>query len=472
MYIFGGDRSGYASEADKAANFASDDFRNDIWSYDAATDQWRCEATWDVPDGQIHPWRPDWGMFAWDSKRRVFWFRSGGSSGGLVGTGSFQFKSAIGLNWTYGPGRLMPDITVVPGATVTLVDNSTTFVEYDPNAHVVTWNNGGFTGGLVLPLYQVTTARGAVASTANFRPYWMTWGNPLEDSTDPRHYADPTHLISLDPTTMTWTDPGLARAEDTPGIALIRQPDGRVYINDWRTACMVYDPGGDQLVILPGDKQETLHYSFATNAWSVYKGAPKTQLFMCRYWFNESDRQIYAIEGQGQTQATVTQSLAWTYNVDSHAWGPPTVIPGVQTGIALWNGIGNFKGTLVGGQLGFATALGDTTNDIVWWPERWNELLVPYGYQADGTLYALHAWHFKENRFETINAPFDPSNHPHGTVIGFDPFNKLLLMYGHDAGATDRASTYYPALNPVDMLPYLYAWTPSGFTKPTWSTMP
>ena len=473
MYIFGGDRSGYASDADKAASFASDDFRNDIWSYAAATDNWRCEATWDVPDGQIHPWRPDWGNFAWDSKRNVFWFRSGGSSGGLLGGGSFRFASTNGLTWTYGGGRLMPDPTMVAGGTLTLPDNSVTYFEYDPAAHALSSNQTGFTGGSVIPLYRITTSGGkCLTPPENHRPYWMTYGNYADEPVDCRHYADPTHLICLDVTTMRWTDPGLPRVTDQiPSLALAFA-DGRLEDNDWRTACMIYDASGDQLVILPGDKQETLHFNLATNTWKNYKGQPKTQLHQARFWFNEADRLIYAIDGAGQFAPYMTTAVAWTYDVDAHAFLQPMPVPDCQYGPNLWAGHGPAVGAPVGGMLAFAMCVGDSANEIVWWPETTNALLCPYGYQNDGLLQKLHAWHYKENRWEVVNAPYDPSNRPHGTIVGFDPSNKLLLIYGQNAGSTDRGSVYYPALNPVNTTPYLYAWTPGGFTKPTWSTMP
>ena len=450
MYIFGGDCSGYASAADKAAGLASDDFRNDIWSYDAKTDNWRCEATWDVPDGEIHPWRPDWGNFAWDTKRNVFWYRSGGSSGGLLGGGSFKYLSTSGLTWTYGGGRLMPDPTMVPGGTLTLPDNATVTLTYDPAAHLVAINGAG------TPLYSVTTASGKVTGWKNLRPYWMTYGAYTDEPVDCRHYADPTHLIYLDVTTMKWTDPGYPAVTDQIAALALSFPDGRLEDNDWRTACMVYDSVADQLVLLPGDKQETLHFNLTSKTWTHYKGAPKTQLHQARFWLNEADRTIYAIDGCGQFDPYKTTAVAWKYNIDTHTWSAPLPVPGCQSGKCLWGGHGPNVGDPVGGMLSFAMCVGDPENGIVWWPETTNGFLCPYGYENDGALVALHAWHYKEDRFEIIDAPFDPANRPHGVVVGFDPVNKLLLMYGQNSGN--------PA-NPVNFTKFMYAWKPSGFTQ-------
>lgn len=457
MYIFGGDCSGYASAADKAAGLASDDFRNDTWSYDAKADNWRCEATWDVPDGEIHPWRPDWGNFAWDSKRKVFWYRSGGSSGGLLGGGSFKFLSSSGLSWAYGGGKLLPDKTVVAGGFLNLPDNATVYVKYDPVAHVVSFSvTPGDTG--MIPLYKVTTAGGkCITPPENHRPYWMTYGAYSDEVVDCRHYAHPTHLICLDVSTMKWTDPGRAVVTDQiPELALIFD-DGRIEDNDWRTMCMIYDAGADQLVLLPGDKQETLHYNLTTDKWTHYKGQPKTQLHQARFWFDEVSRKIYAIDGCGQFAPYTTTGVAWAYDVDAHTFSAPFPIPDCQSGKCLWAGHGPAVGDPVGGMIGFAMCVGDPDNGVIWWPETTNDFLCQYGYENDGALQKLHAWHYKETpwRFETVAAPFDPANQPHGTTVAFDPVNKLLLMYGQNSGNT---------ANPVSYTKFMYAWTPSGFS--------
>lgn len=476
MYVFGGDCQGYASAADQAAGM-SGDYRNDVWSYDPVTNNWRNEVTWDVADGKIHHWRPDWGMYAWDTRRQVFWFRVGGSNGGLMGHGCFaHMASSSGLRWDYGDGRIPPDMTFISGASLNLTDNATNYIEYNPATHTVGFNTSGYTGGAVLPLYRAVTASGAVTTVTNDRPWYINWGQYQDDNADPRHYVDPTHLIYFDPATNTWTDPGLARPEDSfPEANLMRQFDGRVHIQDWRAMCMIYDEAGDQLVYIGAGSGGTtcvIHYSFGANAWTRWDSTtPNTNLNMSRFSFNPADRLIYAIEGCGQSNPYKTTPLAWTYNVDTHVWGAPIPVPNSQLGPSLWTQVGYTTGQIVGGQYQNAESFLDDINEIVWWPEIENPLLCAYGFQDSAELQNLHAWHFKENRFELIAAPFDVNNRPHGTVCAFDTTHRLLLMYGQNAGDTDPLSVYYPTRNPVNYHKFVYTWSPSGFTKPTYGTM-
>ena len=473
MYVFGGDYSGYCSEADKANHASSDDFRNGCFSYDAKADSWRLEYGWDMGDGKVQPWRPDWGHFCWDSKRKVFWHRVGGSSGAYLGTGSFAYRKAAssGLSFAYGGGekliggRLYPDKTVVPPGTLVLPDDSTCYVEYDPAAHSLGLNVTGFSGGAVIPCYVVTTARGRIVAAENKRPYWMTYGDPL-DNIDPRHYANPEHLLTLDPLArdLAWiAHPELGSAEDQMPEATVHLPDGRRLSSTYLNMSMVYDEAGDQLIGFGNDY--SWHFAIGQNKWSRYRipGA-QIDLEFARPWFNPDDRKIYVIETASFKDPT--QAYGWTYDVQTHIFDNVLEITPHQLGPSLWPASGHPAGKMVGwrGEPG-SPLMHDAENEILWMVEVENAYLNPYAYGASGLVMGIHAWHYKENRHERIVPLSDPGNPPHGLVWGYDPVNRLILGYGQNHGPTDRKSVHYPQANPVIGHGDLYVWKPSGFTK-------
>jgi hypothetical protein len=77
-----------------------------------------------------------------------------------------------GLNFYYKGGKVRNDSSVcsTPDGQVTLADNATNYVELDPTTGQVSRNTSGFTSGRI-PLYQVTTASGAITGVMD----WRTW---------------------------------------------------------------------------------------------------------------------------------------------------------------------------------------------------------------------------------------------------------------------------------------------------------
>lgn len=469
LYVFGGDYSGYSTVAEQTANQGSDDFRNDIYTYNAATNTWALVSGYDVLDGHVHPWRPDWGKYAWDTKRNVFWFHRGGSSGAVLGAGAFPNDGSTGLVWRHGAGRIMPDTTQIPAGSLTLPNDSTTYVEYNPTSHAVTQNGAGWTGGKVLTLFLIKTAVGAVSSVVDKRPDYIDWGYPTTDNPDPRHYGAAMSLLTFDPTTREWADPGMPTIESQIPARNRIAPNGHTYNLDWSTMCMVYDAGADQLVTL-GDSY-SIHFNIKTQSWAHHPlMGPTLNGHIARFWFCEADRLIYFISTIGQSGNPYDEAHACAYDVDAHIWWIVAKWPNHQQGLGLWPD--HRYGLPCGAGFEGGHVWHDSTNDILWWAETTNPYLNKYGYGGDGTIVAMHAWHYMENRFERVTPAYDASNQPHVTVNGFDPVNNLFLGWGQNAPSTDPKSVYHPADDPVIYKPYLYAWTPSGFTKPAWSTMP
>ena len=486
MYVFGGDYSGPATAVDKANKAGGDDWRNERWTYDPGADVWTLDAGWDCGDGNIQPWRPDWGHFCWDTKRKLFWHRAGGSEGAYVGgTGSFAYQQAnsSGLTFAYGFGRLYPDQTNVSAGKLILPDNATTRIFYDPTTHSVNLAGGQW------PLYDVTTANAKIAAVTNLRPYWMIWGDPL-DNIDPRHYANPGDLIYLDPAARKWIDPGFPRMEDQYPNSTTRFPDGRAVHQSYRNMSLVYDEAQDQLVSF--GNQYVCHFSFATNKWfysaastlfpvSATTGKVLGQMVLdfVRPWFDPESRRVYFVETCAIEAPT--KSYFDYYDVDAHKFVRLFEITDHQVGKSnndgsgrgVWDANGQPAGALIGWSAEPASPLlHDAINDILWMVELENSSLNPYGYGAADRVVAMHAFHYKENpiRHERIVPPFDAANQPHGTVWGYDPINNLIMGYGQNAPLIPKQSKYYGTVpggyDPVTLQPpSLYVWTPSGFTK-------
>jgi hypothetical protein len=77
-----------------------------------------------------------------------------------------------GLDFYYRGGKVRNDSSVysTTDGHLTLADNATNYVELDPATGQVSRNTTGFTSGRI-PLYQVTTASGAISSVMD----WRTW---------------------------------------------------------------------------------------------------------------------------------------------------------------------------------------------------------------------------------------------------------------------------------------------------------
>jgi hypothetical protein len=92
----------------------------------------------------------------------------------LLGTisGFYSEGTHSGLNFYYQAGRVRNDADVhaTPAGYVTLTDNATNYVELNPGDGAVSRNTSGFASGRI-PLYQVTTAGGAISTVAD----WRTW---------------------------------------------------------------------------------------------------------------------------------------------------------------------------------------------------------------------------------------------------------------------------------------------------------
>lgn len=448
LYVFGGDYSGYS----EIKGLGGDNYRNDIWSYECLTDKWKLEQGSDVPDGRIMPWHPDWGCFAWDSKRKVFWFSAGGSCGAFLGSGVFNVTEINGLTLSYAGGVIMPDPFVIPKGSWPVPDNKKSYIEYDDATNTSSVNQTGFTLGRY-PLYEVISANG-LAKATNKRPYWLMWGSPT-DKVDRRHYADPHHLIALDPNTMKWSDPGLATfAEQLPPKST-NMGNGRILTPLRKFKGMVYDEQGDQLVLLGNGS--AVHYSFTRNQWSSHPVTENAQLEQDRHVL--VGRKIYAVSPRDR--ADTLKSYGWTYDVDAHVQTrmnevPHQVIPSPVTS-------GPCKGGQLAGSSGEDVDLKyDPKRDVIWYCEVLAPCQNPYGYGESGSFVNMHCWHYKEDRWETIPIPYDPANRPHGLMWGFDPNADMFMMWGQNA----------PTGDPVHKQPYVYVWTPSLGAAPATNPTP
>ncbi|MDD5640022.1 MAG: hypothetical protein PHX53_00120 [Syntrophales bacterium] len=87
-------------------------------------------------------------------------------------SGFYCYDHADGLNFYYRGGKVRNDsvITATPDGHVALADNATNYLEVDPSTGIVARTTSGFTSGKI-PLFQVTTANGAVTVITDVR----TW---------------------------------------------------------------------------------------------------------------------------------------------------------------------------------------------------------------------------------------------------------------------------------------------------------
>jgi len=112
-----------------------DSGRNEMYSYDVATDSWRLEFPYCAPSGQVQPSHPDEVGWAYDTTRNKFWMlpgymgAQGGADGGLCPAGTSTM-----IRWetmTFDPATKVWTLPSVPEANVpTLGDNG--FAQYDP----------------------------------------------------------------------------------------------------------------------------------------------------------------------------------------------------------------------------------------------------------------------------------------------------------------------------------------------------
>jgi hypothetical protein len=81
--------------------------------------------------------------------------------------------ATAGLTWGYYGGTVSVSgvLQQVPNGTVTLSNNATNYLEWDPSASPtgVIKNTSGWTGGSVIPLYKVTTSGGNVTNYEDWR---------------------------------------------------------------------------------------------------------------------------------------------------------------------------------------------------------------------------------------------------------------------------------------------------------------
>ncbi len=91
--------------------------------------------------------------------------------------------SHSGLDFAYGAGRVRDDnaVTNVAAGTVTLADDTTNYIEVDPETGTVSANTTGFTSGK-LPLYTVVTASGAISTVQDDRCFFSSRGGAAPDS--------------------------------------------------------------------------------------------------------------------------------------------------------------------------------------------------------------------------------------------------------------------------------------------------
>src|SRR5262245_49676386 len=71
---FGGDAGGVTGGLPADGN---NNFRNEVWSFDATTGTWGLDLPYCTTSGGARPCRPDWEGIAWDSKRQRFWLWPG-----------------------------------------------------------------------------------------------------------------------------------------------------------------------------------------------------------------------------------------------------------------------------------------------------------------------------------------------------------------------------------------------------------
>jgi hypothetical protein len=435
-YIFGGDYSGFADP--KYQGMSGDSFRTDIWSYHVPTDTWKLEQGADVADGEIMPWLPDWGCYAWDSIRKVFWFSSGATAG-FTNQGKFVATAATGLSIAFTGGKIPPDPFVNPNGTWGCVDNQRNYIEFDPVAHTTHVNQTGFTEGRI-PLYEAVATNGVIARPlTNRRPYWMVWGAGF---VDPRHFADPHKLICLDPLTMKWSDPGLPEfRQQFPGTVML---DGRNLTALRTTKCLIHDPDTDQLLQL-GDTF-VAHFSFAERKWSLKDVA---------FWNQGQNhavrvgRKIYAVAPRGYGEPL--KSYGFSYDIDSRTQTRHGEVPHLT-------GIDNRTGLPNGSSSEMVNLKHDPKRNLLYYCEVMSPFLSPYGYGETGAFVNMHAWHILkgEDRWETLTTTFDPENPPHGGQFGFDPEQDKFFTWG----IPGSAGADFPGFNHPD----LYLWSPSGAT--------